>query len=256
MGLPLPFLSACSRARGPTLDFNSLRCTARRTRLALGQCRVAARLKTTTMARISHAMFDNKAGRAVRTGLALLGVATETPAKATDDASVKASAGPPLETSAEASARSPASSPAGSPDSSPENTPANGSESTSDDFPPLTVSRIGDTVRVVRPPDEMVEWTNQDFAQLFLRWLATEPACRNGWVSVLDIETEFFPRFQADAGCHHLGVGALYRGLGKVTKKRERTYTEYSGKRCSMTEYKVTAPAAVVQLAQRRASLS
>ena len=69
----------------------------------------------------------------------------------------------------------------------------------------MTVSRIGDTVRIDRPPGEMVEWTNVDFAGLFLRWVARKyPACRNGWVSVFDIETEFFPRFQEAAGCRYL----------------------------------------------------
>jgi hypothetical protein len=86
----------------------------------------------------------------------------------------------------------------------------------------------------------MIEWTNPNFARRFLLWLATEyPDCRNGWVSVLDIETEFFPRFQVAAGCHYLACGALFRGLGKVTQKREHTYTEFSGRRCSMTEYRV-----------------
>ena len=177
--------------------------------------------------------------------------------KSSANGSVKASAGPSLTTSAEASERSSASSPAGSPadtpDGSPENTPANGSESTADSFPPLSFVRIRDTVRIARPPEERLEWTNQDFARLFLWWLATEPAFGNAWVSVHDIETELFPRFQADSGCHYLEVGALYRGLGKVTQKRERTYTEYSGKRCSMTEYKVPKSAsAVVDLATER----
>jgi hypothetical protein len=172
---------------------------------------------------------------------------------------VKASAGPSLTTSAEASERSSASSPAGSPadtpNGSPENTPANGSDSTPDSFPPLNFIRIGDTVRVARPPEERLEWTNQDFARLFLWWLATEPTCRNGWVSVPDIDDDFFARFQADAGCHCLGVGALYRGLGAVTQKRERNYTDFTGKRCSMTEYLVPDPtASVVELeaAERR----
>ena len=124
--------------------------------------------------------------------------------------------------------------------------PANGSENTSDDFPPLSFVRIGDTVRIARPPDERLEWTNQDFAHLFLWWLATEPVFRNAWVSVHDIETELFPRFQDDASCLNLEVGALFRGLGKVTQKRDRTYTDWTGKRCSMTEYKVPKVASYV----------
>lgn len=91
----------------------------------------------------------------------------------------------------------------------------------------------------------MVEWTNADFAHLFLHWLAREyPAYRNGWVSAFDIETEFFERFQEAAHCYYLECGALYRGLGAVTKKRDRRFTEYSGRRCSMTEYLVPDPAA------------
>jgi hypothetical protein len=181
------------------------------------------------------------------------------PAKASANGSVKGSpgslersqSGQPVEVSLDTSAatatgspaRSPASSPAGSPDGS----PANGSVKNSDDLPPLTICRIGDTVRIDRPPDEKIEWTNQDFARLFLLWLATEyPSTQNGWVSVLDIETEFFDRFQEADGCHYLACGALYRGLGKVTKKRERTYTDYNGKRCSMTEYKVPKAASNV----------
>ena len=118
--------------------------------------------------------------------------------KSSANGSVKPSAGPSLATSAEASERSPASppaaSPADAPDGSPENTPANGSGNASDGFPPLTFVRIGDTVRVARPPEERLEWTNEDFARLFLWWLATEPVCRNGWVSVHDIETEALPQ--------------------------------------------------------------
>ena len=123
----------------------------------------------------------------------------------------------------------------------------------SDSLPRLTVYRIGDTVRIDRPPDEMVEWTNESFASLFILWLATEyPTTRNGWVCAFDIETEFFDRFQEAAGCSYLECGALYRGLGKVTKKRERTYTQHDGKRCSMTEYKIAIPASVVKLAERK----
>jgi hypothetical protein len=116
----------------------------------------------------------------------------------------------------------------------------------------LTVVKIGDTVRIDRPPDEKDEWSNEDFARLFLQWLATEyPACRDGgWVSVPDIDDEFFLRFREAAGCPYLECGALYQGLSKVTQKRERTYKDGTGKRCSMTEYKVPkAAAAVVDLA-------
>jgi hypothetical protein len=72
-------------------------------------------------------------------------------------------------------------------------------------------------------------------------------------VSVLDIETDFFPRFQDAAGCRYLEYGTLYRGLSECTEKRERRYTGFSGKRHSMTEYLVPGPAGdVVDLAERR----
>jgi hypothetical protein len=70
-------------------------------------------------------------------------------------------------------------------------------------------------------------------------------------VSAWDIEEEFFPRFQEAAECFYLECGALYRGLGKVAKKRDRTYTNRVGKRCSMTEYKVPkAASSVVEIAE------
>jgi hypothetical protein len=83
---------------------------------------------------------------------------------------------------------------------------------------------------------------------LFLQWLAgTYPACHNGgWVSVPDIDDEFFVRFQEAAECHALERGALFQGLGKVTQKRERAYKNGAGMRCSMTEYKVSKTAATV----------
>jgi hypothetical protein len=215
------------------------------------------------MTRISHEIFDNKGGKR-----RLLGWLTGEPVKpspgSSANGSTDGSAGSPaplqaetsLKSSEETAAGSSATSSASSPASSPESTPANGSDSSPDGFhdgfPPLIVVRIGDTVRINRPPDRKFEWSNEDFACLFLRWLATEyPACRNGgWVSVPDIDDEFFVRFQEAAGCHYLEYGALYQGLGKVTQKRERQYKDCAGKRCSMTEYKVPRAASnVVDLA-------
>jgi hypothetical protein len=195
------------------------------------------------MARISHLTFDSKgprrgllgwiAGKPERSPLrSSEDGSVPSPAQSQAEASVKASPGPPESSHA----RSSATSSAGLPATPPENTPA----STSDDFPPLNVVRIGDTVQIGRSADEKVEWSNQDFAGLFLRWLTTEyPSSRNGWVAAIDIETEFFSRFQEATGCHYLECGALYQGLGKVTEKRERTYKDGTGKRCSLTEYKV-----------------
>jgi hypothetical protein len=96
-----------------------------------------------------------------------------------------------------------------------------------------------------------LEWTPEDFARCFLWWLATEfPDCAGCNIRLSDIDDEFFPRFQAATGCHNLQLGALLRGLGGITKKSERRYMDYTGKRCSMTEYLVPKPvAAVVELA-------
>ena len=61
------------------------------------------------------------------------------------------------------------------------------------------------------------------------------------WVYVGDIEDEYLPHFQAAAECH-FEAGALQRGLGDVlgkTGKRERTYTDSTGKRRYKTEYRV-----------------
>ena len=49
------------------------------------------------------------------------------------------------------------------------------------------------------------------------------PACRKGWVNVNDIEDEIYVRFIEAAGCHNLDLGALLRGLGQVTEKRDRS---------------------------------
>jgi hypothetical protein len=121
----------------------------------------------------------------------------------------------------------------------------------SDGFAPLTVVRIRDTVRIDRPLSEKVEWTNADFGHLFLLWIAGEyPACRNAWVNVNDIEDEFYVRFIEAAGYRNLQLGALLRGLGEVTAKRERSCTDFTGKRRSVTEYKVPKAASnVVDLA-------
>jgi hypothetical protein len=211
------------------------------------------------MTRISHEIFDNKGGK--RGLLAwLAGEPVKPSAKTSGNGSVDGSAGSPaplqaetsLKSSEETAAGSPATSSVSPPVSSSESLPANGSDSSPDSFqdgfPPLTVIKIGDTVRIDRPLAERVEWTNEDFARVFLWWLATEyPACRNGgWVSVPDIDDEFFVRFQEAAGCHYLEYGALYQGLGKVTQKRERQYKDCFGKRCSMTEYKVPRAASNV----------
>jgi hypothetical protein len=112
----------------------------------------------------------------------------------------------------------------------------------------LTIVTDGRSARVLREYDDgTVEWTPADFARCFLWWLATEYTnCAGRNVSIADIEDEFFPRFQTAAGCQSLQLGTLLRGLGEVTKKGERRYTDHTGKRCSMTEYRVPKLAAKV----------
>jgi hypothetical protein len=101
-----------------------------------------------------------------------------------------------------------------------------------------------------------MEWTPADFAGCFLWWLSTTyPDCAGYNISLADIEDEFFPRFQAAAGCHNLQLGTLLRGLGEITKKGERRYTDCTGKRCSMTEYcvpKAASPNVVERAAAER----
>lgn len=101
--------------------------------------------------------------------------------------------------------------------------------------PPLTTTRIGDSVRVV---NGKTDWSQEDFAEVFLSWLVmTDPNYRNGWVWVPDIRKHLFKRFRAEAGCKHLKFGALVRGLGGVTQKREVTHTDITGQRRTTTEY-------------------
>jgi hypothetical protein len=112
----------------------------------------------------------------------------------------------------------------------------------------------GSSARIWREGEEKLEWTPEDFACYFLWWLAAEyPDCAGRNVSLADIEDDFFPRFQAATGCHDLQLGTVLRGLGVVTKKVERRYTDWTGRRCSITEYHVPDPAAaVVNLAEAK----
>jgi hypothetical protein len=108
-------------------------------------------------------------------------------------------------------------------------------ESTPASTPPLKTTRIGDSVRVV---NGKTDWSHEDFARVFLSWLVTVDAnYRNGWVWFPDIRKHLFRRFKADAGCRHLKLGALARGLAGVTPKREATHTDITGKRRTTTEY-------------------
>jgi hypothetical protein len=102
-------------------------------------------------------------------------------------------------------------------------------------LPPLVTSRIGDSVRVV---NGKTEWSQEDFAAVFLaRLVMCDPNYRNGWVWFPDIRKHLFKRFKAEAGCRYLKLGALVRGLGNVTQRREVTHTDITGRRRTTTEY-------------------
>jgi hypothetical protein len=107
------------------------------------------------------------------------------------------------------------------------------------DLVPLTILTNGDTAMVANGLGNR-EWTNEDFAREFLLWVAREyPPCAGKKISVGDIDTFFLPRFQIKTGRIHLALGALLRGLGKVTEKIERTYTDWSGLQRELVEYRV-----------------
>jgi hypothetical protein len=112
-------------------------------------------------------------------------------------------------------------------------------------------TRIGDnSVRVV---NGKINWSNDDFATMFLDWLvATDPNYRSGWVWLPDIEKHLFKRFKAETGCKHLKLGALIRGLASVTGRREADYTDHTGRRRTTVEYWVGDAVAVVDLAEAR----
>jgi hypothetical protein len=75
------------------------------------------------------------------------------------------------------------------------------------------------------------EWTSQDFAREFLHWVAREyPGCAGRKISASDIDVHLLPRFRANTGCNYLALGSLLRGLGKVTKKTERSYMDGPGR--------------------------
>jgi hypothetical protein len=72
-------------------------------------------------------------------------------------------------------------------------------------------------------------------------------------VSALDIETEF-SQVPVDTGCNFLEAGALLRGLGEVTQKREHRYADCTGKRRSLTEYRVPKVASNMAAMERKSA--
>jgi hypothetical protein len=111
------------------------------------------------------------------------------------------------------------------------------------EFPGLIVDKIGDRIVVKAPGEnvgEKLEWTAADFAHAFLDWMLAEyPVCAGGWVTSFDIETKFFPRWRAAAGCIHLDAGSLLRGLSDIVSKREHRFTDRTGKRRGATAYRM-----------------
>jgi hypothetical protein len=100
---------------------------------------------------------------------------------------------------------------------------------------PLPTVRTGDKSRVI---NGHVEWSQEDFARAFLRWLAeAQPDDWGTWVWFPDVEKHYFPRFKAATGARYLRLGALIRGLRAVTRHRPMQYVDGTGKRRGTTEY-------------------
>jgi hypothetical protein len=217
-----------------------------------------------TMTRHSHEIFDSKGRKRWSLGW-FAGPPEKSSGKSSESGSADGSEGSPATLQAETSlkssastpdkspATSPASSSAGSsaspPANSPENTPANASDSSPDGFPPLTIVKNGRGARVKREGGEKLDCTPEYFACWFLFWLVDEyPDCAGHNITAHDIETEFFPRFQAAADCHNLQLGTLLRGLREV--RGTDYYTDQTGRRRSATVYWVPKPTAeVVEIA-------
>lgn len=116
---------------------------------------------------------------------------------------------------------------------------ARGSARRSRGHGPLTIVRHGHLAKV-RNGEDGFDWTPQDFARLFLEWVASEyPSCRGSSIVKPDVEKYFLPRFKAATGCTHLKLGSLLLGLGDVTHKSERMYTDGTGRRRSVMVYDV-----------------
>jgi hypothetical protein len=178
-----------------------------------------------------------------------------TPVKSSDDGSLKSPDTEPVESSVVPLRRlheelSGAPGQGNIPDNNPGNNPRNNPE-TVQEFTPdfdlkfdqglgrLTIITIGDAAWVANGFGNR-EWTNEDFAREFLRWIAREyPDCAGRKIVANDIEVSFLPRFQAATGCVHLALGSLLRGLSNVTQKTERSYTDWTGLQRTTMEYRV-----------------
>jgi hypothetical protein len=161
------------------------------------------------------------------------------PAKPTDEEPVQSTVVPLVKSTDAAPGATPAA-------TSPATDPATVPETIRDfadeivlDLTPLTILTDGDAAMVATGLGYR-EWTNQDFAREFLHWVAREyPDCAGKKISASDIEVHFLPRFQTRTGRIHLALGSLLRGLGKVTKKTERSYLDWTGAQRELVEYRV-----------------
>lgn len=109
------------------------------------------------------------------------------------------------------------------------------------DLVPLTILPNGQSTMVATGFGNR-EWTNQDFAHEYLRWVARVYADCAGRKISSNIEVHFLPRFRASTGRIHLAFGSLLRWLAKVTEKEERSYTDWTGLQREMLEYWVPKP--------------
>lgn len=67
------------------------------------------------------------------------------------------------------------------------------------------------------------------------------PEAVNEWITADDIEVHLYPMFVSEGGGTRSFL-SFVRGLGKVTRKRSREYTDLAGKRRTRTEYRVLTP--------------
>jgi hypothetical protein len=119
----------------------------------------------------------------------------------------------------------------------------------------LFVMNVRDSIRLSGPHGPLAEEPPTDaMAKYLLAWLAAEfPATAGRWVAYPDLRDHVYPRFQAQTGLKR-SLGSVLRGLNKVTKARNREYTDHrSGERKTLKEYLVPDPAAaVVELADEK----
>ena len=166
-------------------------------------------------------------------------------------ASAKRSAGSPADSPAGSSVdtlahqppRLPEKAPAGSPTRMPAGAPANLSWSLCE------IER--DSIRFLYQPHpegpyliRTGGWSNEDFAEAFLDWIVEScPGSAERWLCAADVKLDLLPRFKLEFECPNLRFGGLTRGLAKVTKKREKAWTDWTGRRRTTTEYLVPKPA-------------